>query len=105
MYEYRYMSTDTFKTVISNTRTVLSKCQYSIYYSNEISMIFECFIGYMFDRPNCVFRALIKLYIKRNQHNYWYKKIRKNIQTTRPLKKKDCADVDNEKVIYQCCVA
>jgi hypothetical protein len=86
------MSSDTFKTVISNTMTILSKCRLVdyiyIYYSNEISMIFECFIGYMFDRPNCVFRALIKLYIKRNQHNYWYtKKNRKNIQITRSLKK------------------
>jgi len=68
------VSTGTVKTVISNTMTILSKCEYSIYYSNEISMIFECFIGYMFDRPNCGCRALIKLYIKRNQHNYWYTK-------------------------------
>lgn len=74
------MGTDTLKTIISNTITIPSKCKRVdyIYYSNEISMIFECFIGYMFDRPNCVYRALIKLYIKRNQHNYWYTKKKKN---------------------------
>ena len=76
------MGTDTLKTIISNTITIPSKCKRVdyIYYSNEISMIFECFIGYMFDRPNCVYRALIKLYIKRNQHNYWYTKKKRTPQ-------------------------